>query len=790
MQCNSNNNNNRKRINNCNSVNSLCENEINSSTNPVSNETNENEDAFTSLKNVRLANKNGLIIGYLNINSIRNKFLSLKTLISDNIDILIIAETKLDSTFTTAQFLIEGFQKPIRFDRNAHGGGLMIYIRDRVPAKALSDVGVPNGIECGIIEINVHKKKWILLGIYRPPSQNQKEFFDKLCMVLNTCTLKSDNFIVIGDFNTEEDSDNMSNFMNLYGLANLVKVPTCFKSDNPRCIDLILTNNRECFKSTRTIETGLSDFHSMILTVIKSSFIKRGPRIITYRDYRKFDPSVFKEDLKKELAKNNFCYEKFEVFNSVVTGVLDNHAPIKKKSVRANDGPFMTKALRRAIMTRSRLRNIYCKYRTVENLKAFKKQRNKCVTILRQAKKDYYKDLDIKNLTDNRKFWRSVKPLFNDKVKTSSTIVLMENNKIVSEDHVVATILNDHFANITKSLNIAGNNETESTGDEISDPVTAAIEKYRSHPSVILIKNHSENIEAFDFKRASIAEVLGQVDSLDTKKASPIGSIPAKVIKDNVDIVASYLLDLFNKSVDRNSFPDEMKDGDVSALFKNSDSFEKKNYRPITVLPSVSKVFERLLANQMLPIMNKFLSPKICGYRQGYNTQHALLKLVDTCKKTLDNKGFVGAVLMDLSKALDCLNHELLLAKLEAYGFSTSSIRMMHSYLTGRRQRVKVNGSFSSWKEMKLGVPQGSVLGPLLFNIFINDIFLLLNETEICNYADDTTIYCSHRELQEVTLRLENDAAELSHWFAEHLMKLDEEECHLLIFGEKIEKFQ
>ena len=146
----------------------------------------------------------------------------------------------------------------------------------------------------------------------------------------------------------------------------------------------------------------------------------------------------------------------------------------------------------------------------------------------------------------------------------------MENNKIVSEDHVVATILNDHFANITKSLNIAGNNETESTGDEISDPVTAAIEKYRSHPSVILIKNHSENIEAFDFKRASIAEVLGQVDSLDTKKASPIGSIPAKVIKDNVDIVASYLLDLFNKSMDRNSFPDEMKDGDVSAFFKNS----------------------------------------------------------------------------------------------------------------------------------------------------------------------------------------------------------------------------
>ena len=185
----------------------------------------------------------------------------------------------------------------------------------------------------------------------------------------------------------------------------------------------------------------------------------------------------------------------------------------------------------------------------------------------------------------------------------------------------------------------------------------------------------------------------------------------------------------------------------------------------------------------MLAFLNKFLSPKICGYRQGYNTQHALLKLLETCKKSLDNKGFVRAVLMDLSNAFDCLNYKLLLPKLNAYGFSTNAIQMVHSYLTGRRQRVKVNGPFSFWKEMKLCVPHRSVLGPLLFNIFINDIFLLLNETEICYYADDTTIQCSHQELKEVTLRLESDNVKLSNWFAENFMKLNEEQCHLLVFG-------
>ena len=283
--------------------------------------------------------------------------------------------------------------------------------------------------------------------------------------------------------------------------------------------------------------------------------------------------------------------------------------------------------------------------------------------------------------------------------------------------------MNEYFSTITKSLNVASSNENQLSVVGISDPVTAAIEKYCYLPSVLLIKGHFRSAEACCFKRVTISEIIEQADNLDTKKASPIDNIPAKIIKDNVEIVASYLLHLVNKSVDGNFFPNEMKDGDVSALFKNSNSFHKENHRPITVLPSVSKIFERRLAKQMLHFVNKFLSPKICGYRQGYNTQHAVIKLVGTCKKTLNTKGFVGAVFMDLSKAIDCLNHELLFAKLNAYGFSTNVIRMMCSYLTGRRQRVKVKGSFSSWKDANLGVPQGSVLRPLLLNIFINIFF-------------------------------------------------------------------
>ena len=255
----------------------------------------------------------------------------------------------------------------------------MIFFRDKAPAKEVSNIDIPLSIQCGIIEIKVCKKKWIMLGIYRPSSQNERELFGELGKVLDICTMRSDNLIIIGDFNVEEDDDSISNFMNLYGLGNLIKVPTSFKSINARCIDLILTNNVKSFKGTRNVEIGLSDFHSMIVTVVKSSFIKRGPRIITYRDYSKFDPLRFKEDLREQLGKKSSCRENFEDFNATVLSMLDKHAPIKKKSVQANDGPFMTKTIRKAIMNRTRLRNIYCNNRTVDNLKAFKKQRTTSV---------------------------------------------------------------------------------------------------------------------------------------------------------------------------------------------------------------------------------------------------------------------------------------------------------------------------------------------------------------------------------------------------------------------------
>ena len=319
---------------------------------------------------------------------------------------------------------------------------------------------------------------------------------------------------------------------------------------------------------------------------------------------------------------------------------------------------------------------------------------------------------------------------------------------------------------------------------DILDQIDKSVNRYEAHPSICKIKNTVKCSGKFEFKKVTTEEVTIKIKQLNPRKASPADCIPAKILLENSGVFSVAIQNLFNSNLSKGTFPKELKVGDISSLFKKEDAFTKKNYRPITVLPSVSKIYERLVQDQMLPFVQSFLSSLLCGLREGYGTQHALLRFVEACKKTIDNRGVAGAVLTDLSKAFDCLNHELLIAKLNAYGFSKSALMFIHSYLTDRKQRVKVNGSFSTWTETVLGVPQGSVLGPLLFNIYLNDLFMFLEETEICNYADDTTIYACGPNIEDVIMHLENDALKITEWFPNNCMKLSEDKCHLMIFDE------
>ena len=240
--------------------------------------------------------------------------------------------------------------------------------------------------------------------------------------------------------------------------------------------------------------------------------------------------------------------------------------------------------------------------------------------------------------------------------------------------------------------------------------------------------------------------------------ANPVESIPSKIIKQNYDLFTQKLCGDINHSFYYSQFPNNLKLADITPTHKKGAKTEKSNYRPISILSSMSKIFERLLFYQVNNYMDSNLSKYQCGFRKNLSSQHCILLMVEKWKLSLDKGGYAGTILTDLSKAFDCLDHELLLAKLDAYKFDFNSIKLIYSYLTNRKQRVRVNSKYSSWSEIFSGVPQGSIMGPLIFNIYLRDLFFFANDSCISNYADDTSPFACKTDIGEVLTQLEKDS--------------------------------
>ena len=208
------------------------------------------------LKSLRIHNHSNITFSYLNINSIRKKLDYLKLIINENVDILCIAETKIDESFPTAQFLWSGYHKTYSLDISDKQGGLLIYIKAHLPSRLLSNHISPKNTQAIPFELNLRKEKWMLVCIYRPPKQDSQCFLENLSLIIDHYSSIYDNHIILGDFNMEPKNPKLTSFMNSFNLYNLIKSNTCFKGSGS-CIDLILTNRKYCFKHTSTFEKGL-----------------------------------------------------------------------------------------------------------------------------------------------------------------------------------------------------------------------------------------------------------------------------------------------------------------------------------------------------------------------------------------------------------------------------------------------------------------------------------------------------------------------------------------------------
>ena len=268
----------------------------NQNLNPM-NSSNKKTDCFTELKTFRFKNPKNLIMGHLNINSLRNKFESIKPIISPNFDIFLLSETKLDESFPNNQFSISGYRM-FRQDRNCFGGGLCIYVKENIASKQLN-LHLDKETEAIYLETNIRSRKWLIVGLYKPLSQNNSLFLGNMSKNLSRYLDSYENITLL-DFNMTPEDKNLEHFTDTFSLEHLINEPTCFKG-SPSCIDLIMTNRKSLKKNTWVTVTGISDFHKLTAVSLKSQILKAPPKTKTYRNYKTFDENRFNEDLKSKL---------------------------------------------------------------------------------------------------------------------------------------------------------------------------------------------------------------------------------------------------------------------------------------------------------------------------------------------------------------------------------------------------------------------------------------------------------------------------------------------------------
>ena len=715
-------------------------------------------------------------IGYLNINTLQNKIIDLRSIAHDiDFTFLAIAETKLNDSYPSAQFFIDGYCNPQEFRRDRtynSGGGLLLYIKKGTPCKRLRKFEHAD-IETIVVEMHIGNKKWCIISIYRNEDVSPKTFLDKLSQSLDQILDIYEHVIIIGDININslEKSNakykHLANFCDSHDLSNLMKEPTCFQSESPSSIDIILTNKPRSFMHTKSVVNGLSDHHSLIMTMFRAQISKLDPINIKYRNFKDFDEKAFNLELDHSLKQIDFDQDSndFSKFLSLFESISERHAPMKTKVLRGNDAPFMTNALRREIKQRSRLRNKARKENTPASKRAYCSQRNKCTKLRRENINTYLKK-SLGMGRNSKSYWKAINPFLTNKgTHGNEDYILEENNVLVKDVKQVGEIFIDYYTNIVEQA--TGIPPVDIPLPENGDLIETILSHYENHASILAIQNMNLNA-TFSLKLADDKDIKLIMERLDTSKATGIDTIPARLVKTSANVTHKPFTQILNKSIQRDKFPNQMQIGKITPIYKSgkeNSRLNKKDYRPVSVLTAFSKVFERYMLNQMLEHVNTILSDKISAYRKGYSSQHVLLKLTEEWRKHLDNNQVVGAVLMDLSKAFDCIPHELLIAKLAAYGFDTKTLKFLLSYLKGRKQSVNIKGNLSMYMDILAGVPQGSILGPVIFNIFINDMNDIFDKCSLNNFADDNTLDDHASSVNELVNSLENDSQKAIDWF-------------------------
>ena len=721
-------------------------------------------------------------IFHSNINGLESKLDALNTFLSGSksaMDILAITETsESDANSFLTNVNIDGYKPPFHTPTLSSKGGTALYVNSAFDSFEREDLKIQNvNFESTWVEIKNKNSKNIICGcVYRHPRNDMDDFLLYMENVLKQCQEENKELYICGDFNIDLlKIDSVGSYLKFYNILNthgllpfIIHPSRVVEGQIPSLIDNIFSNNYQQYILSGNIYLTLSEHFSQFASVIREKIDVRKISMFG-RNYSKFSEDHFRDDVSIQRWKqdSNDANILMSDFIWRLDGCAERHAPIKKLSppeIKLRLNPWMTPEILKLIRVRDRL--FARKKREPDNdlvKVTYNRVRNIVSRKILKSKRDHHKSYFETHNNNIKKTWEGIKKIVNIKKPTDFSISQLNlRGKIIDDPSEITNSFNNFFASVGP--------ETEKSVPKIPNMSPSSYLKNRNQFDMI-IAHISED------------EILDIINSLSNKSTGP-ASIPLRLLKIVADLIVVPLCRIINISFTTGVFPDVLKVSKIIPLHKGGSTLEVNNFRPISLLSIFDKIIEKLMHKRLYDFLDEhnILYEHQFGFRKFYSTGYSLIEITEKIKNTIDNGKYGCGIFIDLKKAFDTVNHKILLTKLEHYGIRGNILKWFESYLSNRKQFVFYNGVSSDIASFTCGVPQGSVLGPLLFLIYINDLPNISSKLSFFLFADDTNIYYESNNLIELEKTINKELKLLSLWLNLNRLALNVSKTNFVIF--------